>query len=97
MSSREKGIEEGEALLEIARELSNEQGLASVEEQLGEGDVRGARVYLLGVIDRKVADEKIDPTRATEIYGILGFDPEEASEIRQRNASLFNKLPESIN
>lgn len=76
-------------LLTVAGELFKGKVPNYFLEYLDNDEIESARVSLLGAIDAFVFGKNISDEEAKTKYEILGFDPEEASRIR--NLSKANK------
>ncbi len=75
---------ECEKLLALAERFLNEQGQQYIQAILADGNLRMARVYLLGALDRKMQNNTLLEAELTAAYQDLGLNPEEVADIRNR-------------
>lgn len=88
MSEKLQKAADREQLLEMADDLLNEEGSDRVREHLDADEFRLARIALLAAIDKKVLEGSLPDIEARAKYQILGFDPEDANKIRNRNTDV---------
>ena len=74
-------------LRNIADEILSLDGQRKIEDLLACDELKAATLFLLGALDAKVSDKKVEVNRAKELYSMLGVDPEYASMLRARNNS----------
>lgn len=74
---------EQEAIVALAGDIGSCELQEIVEEKLCDGDVRGARVRILGYLDGQIKNGDMSNDEARPFYQRLGFTPDEAANIRQ--------------
>ncbi|MHB8860643.1 MAG: hypothetical protein ACYC48_02815 [Minisyncoccota bacterium] len=68
----------------IANKISNEKGIASVEEYILGGNIEKAQEYLLGSTDRLFEEGRLNFDQAAELYKLIGVSPERMARLRHK-------------
>lgn len=80
-------MDRSEQLRDAAQQVLSETGCEDVDAHLDSGDIRAAESYILGALDRKVADNAIDVDAARALYKMLNIDLGRANSLRAHNTS----------
>jgi len=70
-------------LEKIAEVVLNDEGMVEFGELLQKKDIKSAKLYLLGAVDRCYNDGVLLFAEAAEYYSQIGVPPEQASRLRQ--------------
>lgn len=85
MDEDERSNEDFEySVKELAEELGDEKSIEYIESCLLDGNINGAKIYMLRFIDEHYEDGKMTHDTAAELYRRLGIGMEEAARLRQR-------------
>lgn len=73
-----------EKLMALAERFLNSEGQESVETYLANGQLRLARICLLGALDKALQNGKVSDEELALAYSEIGMNPEEIADIRNR-------------